>query len=212
MSNTDIAQNEAEKLVTVENLKVHFPVYETGLIKRLAGMVKAVDDASPLVGDSVTFTLTLTNDGPDTATNVDVTDNLPVGFTYDAASIAGGDAQDDSAAPVLTWTVNSLASAASVALTFTATVQSPTGAAGEYTNVSEVTAVDQDDPDSTPDNDDGDQSEDDEANTTSSPLEADVSLVKTVSDPTPNVGDSVTFTIAVTNGGPDPATRPLCET
>jgi uncharacterized repeat protein (TIGR01451 family) len=170
-------------------------------------LAKAVDDPSPLVGDSVTFTLTLTNGGPDTATNIEVTDNLPVGFTYDAASIAGGDAQDDTGAPVLTWTVNSLASGASIDLTFTATVESPTGAAGEYTNVSEVTAADQDDPDSTPDNDDGDQSEDDEANTTSSPLEADVSLVKTVSDPTPNVGDSVTFTIAVTNGGPDPATN-----
>ncbi len=170
-------------------------------------LAKAVDDASPLVGDTVTFTLTLTNGGPDTATNVEVTDTLPVGFTYTPLSISGGDAQDDSGAPILTWTVNSLASGASVDLTFTASVESPTGGPGEYTNVAEVTAADQDDPDSTPDNDDGDQSEDDEANTISSPLEADVSLVKTVSDPTPNVGDSVTFTIAVTNGGPDTATN-----
>ena len=174
-------------------------------------LTKIVDDASPLVGDTVTFTLTLTNDGPDVATNVDVTDTLPIGFTYDAGSMAGGDGQDDSGAPILVWTVASLASGTSVDLTFTATVQAPTGAAGEYVNVAEVTAGDQFDPDSTPDNDDGDQSEDDEASTVSSPLEADLSLTKVVSDATPNVGDSVTFTVTVANAGSDTATNVVVE-
>ena len=36
--------------------------------------------------------------------------------------------------------------------------------------------------------------------------EADLLLLKAVSDPTPNVGDQVTFTVALVNGGPDTAT------
>ena len=170
-------------------------------------LTKVVSDATPNVGDSVTFTLTVANAGPDAATNVDVTDNLPVGFVYDAGSIAGGDGQDDSGAPTLTWTITTLASATSVNLTFTATVVAPTGAGGEYVNVAEVTAVDQFDPDSTPDNDDGDQSEDDEDNASVTPEQADLSLAKSVSDATPNVGDSVTFTVTVANTGPDAATN-----
>ena len=55
--------------------------------------------------------------------------------------IAGGDGQDDSGAPTLTWTVATLASGGSIDLTFTATVLAPTGGAGEYVNVAEVTAV-----------------------------------------------------------------------
>ena len=170
-------------------------------------LAKAVDDATPNVGDSVTFTVTLTNDGPSTATNISVTDVLPAGYSYDAGSIAGGTSQDDSAAPTLSWTIASLASGASVDLTFTATVLAPTGAPGEYVNAAEVTAVDQFDPDSTPNNDDGDQSEDDEDNATVTPQTADLSLTKTVSDPTANVGDTVTFTITVTNAGLDTATN-----
>ena len=104
-------------------------------------LTKTVSDVTPNVGDSVTFTVTVANAGPDTATNVAVEDVLPAGFTYDAGSIAGGDTQDDSAAPTLSWTIATLASGGSVDLTFAATVQAPTGTAGDrYLNVAEVTA------------------------------------------------------------------------
>ncbi|MGD2250821.1 MAG: DUF11 domain-containing protein, partial [Candidatus Methanofastidiosia archaeon] len=166
-------------------------------------MEKSVNDPTPNVGDTVTFTITVYNDGPDTATNVDVEDVIPNGYTYVAASIAGGDSRDDTGAPTLTWTINSLASGANTALTFQAVVQ----ATGTYKNVAQVTASDQNDPDSTPNNDDGDQSEDDEDFATTTPQEADLRMEKTVSDPTPNVGDTVTFTITVYNDGPDTATN-----
>ena len=77
--------------------------------------------------------------------------------------------------------------------------------------VAEVTASDQFDPDSTPDNDDGDQSEDDEDNAEVTPELIDLELVKTVSDATPNVGDVVTFTLTITNQGPDNATGVAVE-
>ncbi len=150
-----------------------------------------MDDTSPNVGDTVTFTLTVSNAGPDTATNISVEDTVPTGFTYVAASISGGDARDDSAAPLLTWTINSLASGASVDLTFQAEVL----ASGDFTNVAAVTASDQYDPDPTNNTD----------SETATPQIADVSLVKTVDDPSPNVGDTVTFTMTVSNAGPSDA-------
>ncbi|MGD2249088.1 MAG: DUF11 domain-containing protein, partial [Candidatus Methanofastidiosia archaeon] len=155
----------------------------------------------PNVGDTVTFTITVYNDGPDTATNVDVEDVIPNGYTYVAASIAGGDSRDDTGAPTLTWTINSLASDANVNLTFQAVVQ----ATGNYTNITQVTASDQYDPDSTPNNDDGDQSEDDEDSTSLTPLQPGIqpgiTVQKTASPPVANSGDTITFTITTTNTG-----------
>ena len=55
--------------------------------------------------------------------------------------------------------------------------------------------------------DDGDQDEDDEDNAQVTPQLADVSLIKEVSEATPNVGDVITFTISVTNDGPNDATN-----
>ena len=154
----------------------------------------------------MTFTVRVTNGGSEAATNITIADTVPTGYSY-AGTMTGGDAQNDSGDPDLTWTINSLASSSFVDLTFTATVLAPTGAVGEYMNVAEVSASGTFDPDSVPGNDDGDQSEDDEDNASIGPQVADLSLVKTVSDATPNVGDSVTFTITVSNAGPDAATN-----
>ncbi|MBU7038914.1 MAG: DUF11 domain-containing protein, partial [Theionarchaea archaeon] len=125
---------------------------------------KTVSDSTPNPGDTITFTITVYNDGPDAATNLTLEDVIPSGFVYSAGTIAGGDSRDDSGAPTLTWTINSLSSGNNVSLTFQVVVQ----ASGTYKNVAQVTASDQYDPDSTPDNDDGDQSEDDEDSETAS--------------------------------------------
>ena len=45
-------------------------------------MTKTVSDATPNVGDQITFTVTLSNQGPDAATGVQVTDLLPAGLTF----------------------------------------------------------------------------------------------------------------------------------
>ncbi|MDJ0663302.1 MAG: SdrD B-like domain-containing protein [Acidimicrobiia bacterium] len=169
-------------------------------------LFKSASDINPNVGDTITYVLTLVNDGPDTATNVAVADVLPAGLAYETGSIAGGSTQDASAVPTLIWTVASIPASTSINLTYAATVQAPSGAPDEYLNVAQVTASAALDPDSTPDNDDGDQSEDDETNETVTPQAADLSLAKTVSDATPDVGQTVTFTITISNAGPNDAT------
>jgi len=90
-------------------------------------MVKTVNNATPNIGDTVTFSLVVNNAGPDTATNAAVSDIVPSGFTYVANTIGGGDTQDDSdpTGSSLSWTINSLASGASTTLTFVATVDAP---------------------------------------------------------------------------------------
>ena len=42
---------------------------------------KAVDNATPLVGQTVTFTVTATNNGPHPATGVQLSDGVPLGLT-----------------------------------------------------------------------------------------------------------------------------------
>jgi uncharacterized repeat protein (TIGR01451 family) len=45
-------------------------------------IVKTVDNTLPREGDTIVYTLTLTNNGPNDANNIDVTDVLPAGVTY----------------------------------------------------------------------------------------------------------------------------------
>ena len=51
-------------------------------------LTKTVDNPTPNVGDTITYTVTLTNNGPDAATGVQVTDLLPAGLTFVAATPA----------------------------------------------------------------------------------------------------------------------------
>lgn len=88
-------------------------------------ITKTVSDNEPQVGATVTFSIKVENLGPDTATNIDINDILPSGFTYVAGSIAGGTTQNDGSAPALAWTINSLAASAISTLTFVAIVNAP---------------------------------------------------------------------------------------
>lgn len=90
-------------------------------------IAKTVDDATPNIGQTITFTLEVTNAGPDIATDVTVTDPVPAGFTYVPGSISGGDASSD-ADPTgagLSWTVNTVLVGSPVSLSFQAVVNAP---------------------------------------------------------------------------------------
>jgi len=78
--------------------------------------VKTVNFSNPKVGDSVVFTITVRNDGPADATNVDLNDALPSGVTLIGASASQG-----SYVPP-TWTIGTLNYGEVAELTLTVTV------------------------------------------------------------------------------------------
>jgi uncharacterized repeat protein (TIGR01451 family) len=56
---------------------VNVPVVQADLVT-----TKVVDDATPNENQSIVYTLSVTNNGPDAASGVSVTDALPAGVTY----------------------------------------------------------------------------------------------------------------------------------
>src|SRR5262249_31032596 len=76
-------------------------------------------NARPNVGDTITFTVTLTNAGPNGASNVEVTDLLPTGLTLVSATPSQGTYISG------VWAVGSVARLGQAKLTLTATVDSP---------------------------------------------------------------------------------------
>ena len=96
---------------------------------------KTIDNPNPTVGSNVVFTLLVTNNGPDNATGVSVTDLLPSGYTY-LSDNGGGTYQSGTGE----WTIGNIASGASAALEITVTVN----ASGDYTNIASVTGNEND--------------------------------------------------------------------
>jgi uncharacterized repeat protein (TIGR01451 family) len=100
---------------------------------------QTVNDATPHVGETITFTVTLNNSGPDAATDVEVTDHLPSGLTFVSAAPSQG--TYDPATGV--WAVGAVAVESPAALVIRATVVS----AGAWTNAATITHADQYDQD-----------------------------------------------------------------
>jgi uncharacterized repeat protein (TIGR01451 family) len=104
---------------------------------------KGVDDASPDEGETIVYTISVTNNGPNDTTGVVISDTLPGGVTY-VTSTATQDSYDDGTG---LWTVGTLHDSDVATLTITATVDE--GTVGQtITNVAEVSASDQFDSDS----------------------------------------------------------------
>ncbi|MCV9929477.1 gliding motility-associated C-terminal domain-containing protein [Flavobacterium sp. LS1R49] len=157
-------------------------------------LTKTVNNATPLVGSQVTFEVIVTNNGPQDNTGVQVTDLIPDGYTYNAFTISTGTYNPTTGL----WIIGNLINGKSETLQITATVK----AAGDYLNIAEVTAAGLPDPNSTPNN--GVPTENDYATATIIPVRqsSDLSLTKTVNNPSPIIGSQVTFEIVVTNNGP----------
>ncbi len=159
-------------------------------------LTKSVDDPTPNVGQTVLFTIELGNDGPDPASGVAVSDPLPGGLEFLSSSATRGFYDPDSAL----WTIGELGVDESVNLQISARVV----ASGSATNTAQVFLANEPDLDSTPGNDSPEEDDQDSVQLLTPPA-ADLSLTKAVDEVNPAVGDTVTFTIALGNDGPDPA-------
>jgi len=165
-------------------------VAPTCIVDADLSVTKVVNNATPNVGDVITFTITATNNGPSDATNVVVTDVIPSGYTI---ALPTDIVPSTGTWTAPNWTIGNLANGASATLTITATVN-PTG---PYDNTATIDGNEND----------PDPSDDSDTEVVTPTAVADLSVTKVVNNATPNVGEVVTFTITATNNGPSDATN-----
>lgn len=151
---------------------------------------KTVDNRKPNVNDNVTFTLTVTNNGPISATNVVVNDVLPASLLYvsNTAPSAGTVVVNGN---TVTWNVGFIGNGGSATLQIVAQVCQ----SGAIINTITKTQTEPDP-----------NSLNDQASVGLNAPTADLGVKKSVDNPTPKVGDNVTFSVTLTNAGPDDAT------
>lgn len=165
-------------------------------------LTKTVDPAAVAIGAQTTFTVEMVNQGPDDATGVVVEDRLPAGLTYVSHTASAGTFDPDTSL----WTIGD----APVGQVFTLDLVVTVDATGTYENVAEVIAHNEKDKDSTPGNNVPEEDDQDSAIVTASPL-IDVELVKTVAPAAVPVEGEATFTVVVSNKGPQDATGVVVE-
>ena len=152
-------------------------------------VTKTVDNSSPNYGQNVIFRINVTNAGPSNANNVRLTDVLPAGFIYQSSNASPGTSYNSGTG---LWTIGNLNVGSVVSLNITALVNQT----GNFINIANASG-NQYDPNMT----------NNRANATGTvPPAADLRVTKNVNNTTPNYLDNVTFTVAVTNAGPNNAT------
>ncbi len=119
--------------------------YNFGELQADVSLTKSVTPTRLNIGQSVTFTIRVTNAGPTATTGVLVRDQLPAGYSFTSAVAPSGTSYDSSTG---LWTIGNLANAQSQTLSIAAV----TLGGGPYLNTAEVTASGVPDPDSTPAN------------------------------------------------------------
>ena len=141
-------------------------------------------------GEGLTYTLTITNDGPADATNVSLTDTLPSVVTFLAAIPSQGSC--DESGKTVVCNLGGLAKDATATVTIGVNVPLSTPDGTELTNVATATA------------NEGDPNTGNNTDmvVTTVIRPADLSVTKSDSPDPVAVGQNLTYTIVVTNNGP----------
>jgi uncharacterized repeat protein (TIGR01451 family) len=163
-------------------------------------LTQTVNNSNPAIGDEITLTLTLTNIGPGVASNIQVTNVLPLDLAF--ISVVAEQGTYDSNTGI--WDVGNMRDNLSRTLTLTAQVNG----GQSLTNTAQVTAVFEADLDSIPNN--NDPNEDDQTsvlidvqnvapivqgNKTLTVLEDASATSLNISTPTDGNGDNLTLTV-----------------
>ena len=154
-------------------------------------ITNAVDKTNPNVGDTVTYTINITNNGSVNATGLMITDDWPGGITYVSSSADKGTYDNGSTI----WTVGNLNIGASAKLTITATVANRAGVI-ILDNMVRVSKVDQND----------NEMPKQVANASFTVQSADLTITNTVDTAAPNQQGNINYIINLTNNGPANAT------
>ena len=113
-------------------------------------LTKTIDNATPKIGETITYTITITNSGPTSATGVQVQDILPTGLIFDLgnSTIPVGTSYDD-VTGIWDFNAETIANGESYILQIAARI---TPACAEITNIAEIISNDKQDPDSVTNN------------------------------------------------------------
>ena len=171
-------------------------------------IVKTADPTSANQGDQVTWTVVMSNNGPDPAVNPTFTDTFAHGAQIDGVTITSVTASDSGTDPQcglvgvqsITCSASSLSVGGTITLTFTGTIADSVANHSQVLNI----AVGSSDTPGTPGRGEA------VVNVPKVVLpHADLSVVKTVSPSSADPGDLVTWTVVMTNDGPDTAVNPV---
>ena len=154
--------------------------------------VTKTDSPDPVtVGNQLTYTITVTNNGPSAATAVTMTDTLPTGETFVSVTPSQGNC---SGTATITCTLGVVSNGGSATVTLVVT---PTQTGG-ISNTASVTANEFD-----PNLNNNSATQ---VTTVNPPPSADLSIAKSDSPDPVNVRSNLTYTITVKNNGPSGAT------
>ena len=156
------------------------------------GITKRADQEPALATQNLTYTMNVSNTGPQDATNVTVTDPLPASMTFVSATPSQGTC---SGTTTVTCNLGAMPSPSQATLTVVVT---PTQA-GSFTNTATIAATE---PDLATANNSA-------SVTTTVLLPADLVLTKAASPSSLDVGGNITYTLVVTNKGPASASNVL---
>lgn len=168
-------------------------------------ITKTTPTSTYVPGNTLTYTIVVTNNGPSDVTNATVADNLPAGLTnvsWNCGITAAGAGAVVNACGAANGTGNintTVTLRKGAAATFTVTTTTGSGATGNITNTATITAP----PGVTETN-----LNNNSATVTNTPtLQSDLAITKTDGVSTYVPGNSLTYTIVVTNNGPSDVTN-----
>jgi len=151
------------------------------------------DSPDPVIaGQNITYTVTVSNSGPDAATNVVLTDAVPAGTSFVVGTVSQGTINES--AGVVTASLGTINASSSATFTLVVTVNPNVADGAIVTNTATATSA----TDVTPANNSDTEG-------TQVIAQADVSVTKTDSPDPVVAGSDLTYTLTVANSGPSDA-------